>query len=175
MMILKIYIKDLTNQEISLHCRRHRVFTNYKDNYENIKLGVEDLKKINTKPNGFAGPFGEWNDELNKSLEALDFNYSSEFSYTYDCFPFYPVTNNSFSKILQIPIHPLSFGRLRWGGHTDEAMLKYFINIIEQKLMLQEPIILYTHPSEERLNILNEIFKKINSFKYSYFNIWKFS
>ena len=42
-------------------------------------------------------------------------------------------------------------------------MLKYFLDIIEQKLALQEPIILYTHPSEERLNILNDIFEKINS------------
>ena len=134
------------------------------DNYENIKLGIEELKKINVVPTGFAAPFGEWNEELNQSLEELNFKYSSEFSYAYDCFPLYPEVKNSFSKVLQLPIHPLSFGRLRWGGHDDEAMLNYFINIIEQKLTLQEPVILYTHPGEERLNILNEIFRKINIF-----------
>ena len=171
---IKNLYKGFTNQEIGLHCRRHRVFDNYNDNYENIKLGIEDLKTINSEPIGFAAPFGEWNEDLNKSLEELDFNYSSEFSYAYDCFPFYPVTNNSFGKILQIPIHPLSFGRLKWGGHTDEGMLNYFLNIIEQKLALQEPIILYTHPGEERLNILDEIFKKINSLNIPILTFEKF-
>ncbi len=126
-------------------------------------MGIEKLKNINPSPIGYVAPFGEWNEELNQSLEELDFKYSSEFSYAYDSFPFYPFAKNSISKVLQIPIHPLSFGRLKWSGHNDDGMLCYFLNIIEQKLSLQEPIILYTHPGEKRLNILDKIFKKINS------------
>ncbi len=160
--IIDLY-KSFSNQEIALHCYRHRVFNNYKENYENTKLGIEKLKNINPSPIGYVAPFGEWNEELNQSLEELGFKYSSEFSYAYDSLPFYSVIKNSISSVLQIPIHPFSFGRLNRGGHTDEAMLKYFLNTIEQKLALQEPIILYTHPSEERLKILNEIFQNINS------------
>lgn len=160
--IIDLY-NSFSKQEIALHCYRHRVFNNYQENYENTKLGIECLKNINPSPIGYVAPFGEWNEELNQSLEELGFKYSSEFSYAYDALPFYPGTKNSLSKVLQIPIHPFSFGRLFRGGHTDEEMLKYFLDIIEQKLALQEPIILYTHPSEERLNILNEIFQKINS------------
>lgn len=171
--IVSLY-KNFEEQEIALHCYRHRVFNNFQDNFKNIKKGINILNKAGVIPVGFAAPFGEWNEELGKSLEELDFNYSSEFSYAYDCFPIYPFMQNSFSKVLQIPIHPLSFGRLKWGGHNDDGMLNYYLEIVEQKLALQEPIVLYTHPGEERLDILDKIFKKINSLNIPILTFEKF-
>ena len=84
--VLRLY-REFTNQEIALHCFRHRVFDSYEENFSNINSGREIIKKISGESVGFAAPFGEWNEELNQALEDLDFKYSSEFSYAYDCFP----------------------------------------------------------------------------------------
>jgi hypothetical protein len=150
------------NQEIGLHCYRHKVFPSYKRNFLNLQLGLKTLEKAGIKPVGFAAPYGEWNKQLAKALENLSFKYSSEFSISYNDLPYNPYFNNSFSKTLQIPIHPVSFGRLYWAGHNDSDMLNYFYQVIEMKLSLNEPLILYTHPGEKRFNILDKIFIKIN-------------
>jgi peptidoglycan/xylan/chitin deacetylase (PgdA/CDA1 family) len=144
------------NQEIGLHCYRHRLFNTFAENFNNYKIGIEILKKVSIHPKGIAAPFGEWNNSFNKVAENFEFEYSSEFSYSYDGFPQFA------ENILQIPIHPISFGRLSREGYTDEEMYNYFINVINQKIALCEPVIIYTHPKEERLDILKRIFNYIN-------------
>ncbi len=157
------FFSSLGSQEIGLHCHRHKIFGSYKKNYKNIMEGLKILNSINIIPAGFAAPYGEWNEPLAKVVSDLNFNYSSEFGFAYDSIPFYPYLNNSFSKALQIPIHPISTGRLYWGGHSEENMVKYFEDIINSKLALLEPIIFYTHPGEKRFHIFDSIFKKINT------------
>jgi len=44
-------------------------------------------------------------------------------------------------------------------------MYDYFINVINQKIALCEPVIIYTHPMEERLEILKKIFNYINQYE----------
>jgi hypothetical protein len=149
-------------QEIGLHCYRHKVFSSYRKNFLNLQLGLKTLEKAGIKPVGFAAPFGEWNKQLAQAIENTGFKYSSEFSVSYDNFPFNTFFNHSLLTVLQIPIHPISFGRLYWAGHSDSDMLNYFYRVIEQKLSLNEPVILYTHPEEKRYDILDKIFNKIN-------------
>ncbi|MFO7444834.1 MAG: polysaccharide deacetylase family protein, partial [Ignavibacteriaceae bacterium] len=156
--------KEFQNQELSLHCYTHKVFNSYKNNFREISKGLEVLKSSGIFPKGFAAPYGEWNYSLAKSINDLSFEYSSEFGYAYDCYPFRPVLKTGDSKILQIPIHPVSMGRLHWGGHSEENILNYFYNLTEQKIKAQEPVALYTHPFEERFNLLDLIFKKIKSY-----------
>lgn len=144
------------NQEIALHCYRHRLFNTFAENYNNYNYGLEILKKASIYPKGVAAPFGEWNDSFNKVIEKLSFEYSSEFSYSYDGFPQFT------GDILQVPVHPISFGRLSREGYTDEEMYDYFINVVNQKIALCEPVIIYTHPKEERREILKKIFDYIN-------------
>jgi len=157
--------KTFERQELGLHCYRHKIYSNYKNNFEDIKKGLDIFKSEGINPKGYAAPFGEWNKEIGQALSDLNFYYSSEFGYYYDSLPVYPYFNNSFSKVLQIPIHPISAGRLYWGGHSDDEMIKYFEDVILQKLKLNEPIILYTHPAEKRFHIFGSIFKKINELK----------
>ncbi|HVO76180.1 MAG TPA: polysaccharide deacetylase family protein, partial [Ignavibacteriaceae bacterium] len=109
------FYKKLENQEIGLHCNRHKVFRSYKKNYENISQGLKRLKKIDIRPAGFAAPYGEFNNAIGKVINDMDFVYSSEFGFAYDSLPFYPYLDNSYSRTLQIPIHPVSIGRLYWG------------------------------------------------------------
>ena len=126
------------------------------EKFGNYKKGLEVLNNASIYPKGVAAPFGEWNDLFNKVIEKLGFEYSSEFSYSYDGFPQFA------GDILQVPVHPISFGRLSREGYTDEEMYDYFINVINQKIALCEPVIIYTHPKEERLEILKKIFDYIN-------------
>ena len=58
-------------------------------------------------------------------FEDMDFEYSSEFTLDYDDLPFFPYLKDGFSKVLQIPIHPISLGRLRRSHFSKNEMLKY--------------------------------------------------
>ena len=151
----------LKNQEISYHCYRHKTFLSYKKNEENIEKGLKILGKTGINPKGYAAPYGKWNRTIAKAIDKFDFLYSSEFGFAYDSLPLFPYYNAGFSKTLQIPIHPVSVGRLKWGGHSEENMIKYFFSVIEQKLFFNEPVILYTHPFEKRLKVFEKVFERI--------------
>ncbi|MEJ2616426.1 MAG: polysaccharide deacetylase family protein [Ignavibacteriaceae bacterium] len=155
---------NLKNQEISYHCYRHKAFLSYKMNEKDIKTGLKILESKGIKPKGYAAPYGKWNKTIARLIDDFNFSYSSEFDFAYDTLPLRPFYNSSFSKALQIPVHPVSVGRLHWGGHSEENMIKYFSSIIEQKLFLDEPIIFYTHPFEKRLNVFAKVFEKIHSY-----------
>ncbi|MCK4358633.1 MAG: polysaccharide deacetylase family protein [Candidatus Cloacimonetes bacterium] len=159
------WISDFTkmkNQEIGLHCYRHRVFKDYNNNRKNLEKGQKILEKYGINPIGFVSPYGEWNYNLGNNIEDLGFKYSSEFSLNYDDLPFFPYIENRFSKVLQIPIHPISIGRLRRSHFTDEEVWQYYKNVIVQKIKLCEPIIFYHHPSHKKFDIFDRIFKFIN-------------
>ena len=136
-------------------------FLSLKKNLEDMSTGLKVLESEGIKPKGYAAPYGKWNKTIGKVIDKFNFLYSSEFDFAYDTLPLYPYYNSSFSKALQIPIHPVSVGRLHWGGHSEENMIKYFLNIIDQKLFLDEPVILYTHPFEKRLNVFEKVFEHI--------------
>jgi len=154
--------KKMQNQEIGLHCYRHRVFKDYNNNRKNLEKGQKILEKYEINPIGFVSPYGEWNYNLGNAIEDANFQYSSEFSLSYDDLPFYPYLGDRFSKVLQIPIHPISVGRLRRAHFTDEEMWQYYKNVIVQKIKLCEPIIFYHHPSHKKFDIFDRIFKFIN-------------
>ena len=150
------------SQEIGLHCYRHRVFKDYDNNRKNLEKGQKILEKYGINPIGFVSPYGEWNYNLGNVIEDLGFKYSSEFSLDYDNMPFYPYLGDRFSEVLQIPIHPISIGRLRRAHFTDKEMWQYYKNVIVQKIKLCEPIIFYHHPSHKKFDIFDRIFKFIN-------------
>jgi peptidoglycan/xylan/chitin deacetylase (PgdA/CDA1 family) len=165
------------NQEIGLHCYRHRVFNSYKKNYDNFMRGKQILKKSSILHKGTAAPFGEWNESFNKAAEDCGFEYSSEFSYTYDNLPHQTSVRKKLQNIIQIPTHPISFGRLFHAGFKDYEMYGYFIEVIKSKLALAEPIILYTHPKEKRYEILKRIFNFVDEMNlmkctFSEYAIW---
>ncbi|HHE37794.1 MAG TPA: hypothetical protein ENL20_04395 [Candidatus Cloacimonetes bacterium] len=167
-MLSKVYKLMEKDQEIGLHCFRHIIFNNYRKDYENINLGLSKLKENNIDTSGFVSPYGDWNPQLGKIFEELNFKYSSEFCLDYDNFPFYPNFDNRFSKVLQIPVHPISPGRLRRSHFSESEMIQYYLYVIEQKKLLMEPIILYHHPSHQKFNVIEKLFMKIEEQ-----NIWK--
>jgi Polysaccharide deacetylase len=159
--LINFYSK-MKDQEIGLHCFRHLVFDNYSANYENIDAGMKNLQRSNINVKGFAAPFGSWNTSLNESLEKFDLTYSSEFVPSYDDLPFNIYSQNQCSNILQIPIHPISLGRLRRSHFTEEEMIDYYKNIINEKLRSNEPIIIYHHPHHKLLDVIDAVFGYVN-------------
>ena len=167
-MLSKVYKSMEQDQEIGLHCFRHIIFNNFRKDYENINLGLSKLKENNIATSGFVSPYGDWNPQLGKIYEELNFKYSSEFCLDYDNLPFYPNFDNRFSKVLQIPVHPISPGRLRRSHFSESEMIQYYFYMIEHKKMLMEPIIFYHHPSHQKFNVIEKLFMKIDEQ-----NIWK--
>ncbi|MCF7792787.1 MAG: polysaccharide deacetylase family protein [Candidatus Cloacimonetes bacterium] len=160
-MLKDVYAK-MTDQEIGLHCKRHLVFDDYKSNKVNIENGLEDLEKAGIKVEGFAAPFGSWNEDLGKVLEEKKFTYSSEFAVNYDDLPFFPFYHDKSSSVLQIPIFPVSTGRLRRSHFSLEEMWQFYKQYIDECLKRNQPIIIYYHPSHGHHNIIEQVFSYVN-------------
>lgn len=145
------------NQEIGLHCYRHLVFDNLEENSENISKGLAALAEAEIQVQGFAAPYGEWNEALDEALQDTDIFYSSEFGFDYDNLPVKPMDNSPW----QIPIHPISPGRLRRSHYSKMEMMKYFRQLVQHHISSKLPIIIYYHPHREMLDLVEDIFKNI--------------
>lgn len=149
-------------QEIGLHCFRHKVFPDYQSNYDNLKLGLDELNKVGIHSHGFAAPFGSWNINLAKAIEDLGFDYSSEFSLDYDDLPFYPIFDNDYSPVLQIPIHPISIGRLLRSHYSEKEMKAYYKMVLANEFSLHQPALFYYHPHRQKNEVIEYIFSLID-------------
>lgn len=153
-------------QDVQSHAFTHKVFSDKKQNFENIKKADAYFKSIGISVCGFAAPFGEWNEGIGENLEKLNYLYTSEFSVGSKIFPFFPVINNKKSKLLQVPVHGVSLGNLLDRGYSPKKAVIYFEKIIDFFYENKIPIFLYGHP-ERRLGkypeVLTKIFEKINS------------
>ena len=148
----------MAGQEIGLHCYEHQVYASYEDNFSNIAKGKHLLEATGLKPEGFAAPYGTWNPEIARAVDALGFAYSSEFSYAYDTLPLFPRSGGAASNVLQVPVHPICIGSLRKAGFTEVRMKEYFRAVIDQKLLRQEPLFFYHHPVHRCWDVVRDMF-----------------
>jgi len=174
---IKDIYAEMEDQEIAFHCHRHRIFKDHNTNLQYISQGLDKLKKYNLSVSGYAAPFGEWNQSLAGVLEEKEFSYSSEFTLAYDDLPFYPYFNSRNTSVLQIPIHPISSGRLRRSHFTETEMVNYFLNLIDRKCADFEPVIIYHHPTHKHFEVIAEIFEQVNKLQlpvmtFEQFSIW---
>ena len=165
----------MQNQEMAIHCDKHYVYDNIEDNYNNILKAENKLKNSEISVTGFAAPFGDWNYSLDKAMQKMELKYSSEFTLDYDDLPFYSYCNNEFSTVLQIPIHPISLGRLRRSHFSENEMLQYYLNLIKWMNKVGEPVIIYHHPHHKNFNIFDTIFKFVNSQNFGNMSMGEFS
>ncbi len=152
---------EMKNQEIGLHCFQHKVFEDYRESEADIKQGKSLLTNEQIITTGYAAPFGEWNPQLARAVENSGFHYSTEFGLDYDDYPFYPWLGDHFSSLLQVPVHPISAGRLMNARHNEEEMKNYFTKVLERNLAHRLPLFIYEHPSSANLDVLNWIIKWI--------------
>lgn len=147
----------MTDQEIGVHCYEHNVYDSYAENYKNIRTALDVLKEVGMSPNGFASPYGKWNSGLAQAIRDHNFNYSSEFSYDYDNLPSNTLLFENPYAVLQIPVHPICIGSLRRQGFSGKEMIQYFHDQIDKKLILNDPIIFYHHPTHNHLEVIENI------------------
>ncbi len=169
----------LTDQEIAFHCYRHRVFDTVEENLKDMHKGLQVLSAVGIQPNGYAAPGGDWNTALATAVERLGFSYASEFSLDYDNLPCFPWLGDRFSRVLQIPVHPVSVGRLGWARHQVEDMITYYQARLSEAQALSEPLFLYHHPGQNRLDVFRDVFETVRALRwqvcsfYDYCRFWK--
>jgi hypothetical protein len=149
-----------TGQEISLHCYEHRTYPTFEANLRNIRKGLQEMRRVGIQASGFTAPFGIWNPELARAIDEVGVEYSSEFSYSYDTLPLFAEANVRF-RTLQVPIHPICIGSMSRVGYTDAQMHDYFSMIIKQKLSRNEPLFFYHHPSHQRWDVIDDLFRLV--------------
>ena len=155
--------------DVQSHGYYHHTYMDAEQNDLNIKKSIDYLHNLHGSPEGFVAPKGRWNEGLQMKLEKYAFLYSSEFSLDYDNTPFYPVIQNRFSTVLQIPVHPVCWGSYKDAGiENDEGVRKYLEKVIVDKYSSFQPALIYGHPSEnisKNPKLLETIYGMVGSMK----------
>src|SRR5262249_41955106 len=121
------------------------------------------------------GPHGRWRESVDEQLEDLGYLYSSDFQVGYDDFPFYPWRGDRFSRVLQIPVHPVCEGLfLEAGAEDPELIADYFRQVVTSRLDSGELAVLYGHP-ERRLGQMPQIMKAVAEAVDSRRLVWRAS
>ncbi|HTK82418.1 MAG TPA: polysaccharide deacetylase family protein [Bacteroidota bacterium] len=152
--------KDMNNHEIGVHCFDHIRYENSGVIAEDLKKAVASFESAGIHPRSFAAPYGIWNYDIARAVEQFHFEYSSEFCYDYDNLPSHTVTQHPL-QALQVPIHPVSIGSLRRQGFSEQEMTGYFAEVIERKILLRDPVMLYHHPNNRHERVLREVMANI--------------
>jgi hypothetical protein len=155
---------SLADFDVGSHGWWHHTYRDGRQNRENIRRGIETLKAAGLTPNGFVAPHGRWNAGLDRALEELGIEHSSEFGLAHDDVPFFPylgpakrgaapapgaeTTPADYSSVLQLPVHPVCLGLFLEAGVDDARLIeRYFAAVVRTKYQRGEPILLYGHPT----------------------------
>ncbi len=154
-------LRDLRRYDTQSHGHYHHVYRDPLANRINLERADRILRGSGFEPHGFAAPHGRWRPSLDDALEELGYWYSSDFQLGYDDFPFYPWKQDRFSRILQVPVHPVCEGLFLEAGVDDpEVIGDYMRRLITSKLDAGELAIVYGHP-ERRLGAMPQVLKSI--------------
>jgi hypothetical protein len=150
-------LADLRRLDTQSHGHFHHVYRDPEANRVNLERAHRVLWSLGFEPVAFAAPHGRWRRSLDDQLEDLGYLYSSEFQLGHDDFPFYPWKGNRFSRILQVPVHPVCEGLFLEAGALDPGIVAdYFRQVVGAKLDAGELAVIYGHP-ERRLGRMPEV------------------
>jgi len=169
--------RGFTDDELALHCYHHRISDDNAENEENISTGLKTLRDAGIHPVGFSSPFGIWKRGIAEVTERNGLLYSSEFSFAYDAFPFFPAPDGRLSRVIQVPIHPVCIGSMLRVGYDEEAMTRYFRQVADRILARNEPLVFYHHPGHHGWDVLEALFASIarrgvRRMTFSQFSYW---
>jgi len=153
--------RSFVDQEIAVHCYRHRTYPTYEENVANIGEALWLLRRAGFDPQGFAAPNGVWNPELGRAVRDHRFLYSSEFSIGYDDLPFFPPLSGGLSPVLQVPIHPVSVGNFLRVRGSKRDMIDYYGEVVRRKLVRHDPLIFYHHPTHGADDVVESIADRV--------------
>jgi peptidoglycan/xylan/chitin deacetylase (PgdA/CDA1 family) len=150
-------LADLRQHDTQSHGHFHHVYRDPETNRVNLERAHRILLSSGFEPVAFAAPHGRWKKSLDDQLEDLGYLYSSDFQIGHDDLPFYPWKGNRFSRILQVPVHPVCEGLFLEAGVDDPGVIAdYFRRVVAAKLDAGELAVIYGHP-ERRLGRMPEV------------------
>jgi hypothetical protein len=150
-------LDDLRRHDTQSHGHFHYVYRDPEANLRNLQRADRVLRDAGFEPTGFAGPHGRWNPGLDDAIESLGYEYSSDFQLGHDDFPFFPWKGDRFSRVLQVPVHPVCEGLFLDAGVADTRVVAdYLGRVVAEKIATGDPAFVYGHP-ERRLGRMPEI------------------
>ncbi|MDB5353406.1 MAG: hypothetical protein JWN86_4653 [Planctomycetota bacterium] len=142
---------DLRRIDTQSHGHYHVVYRHDASNRRNLERADAILRKNNFTPEGFAAPEGRWTAGLDRVIEELGYEYASDFHLGHDDDPFFPWRDGRFSRVLQVPIHPICEGLFLDAGVSDPGRIaRHLIATVRAKTDAGESAFVYGHP-ERRL------------------------
>ena len=166
-------LRDLRDRDAQSHGHFHHVYRDPEANRINLERAHRILSSFSLDPNAFAAPHGRWNRGLDDVLEDFGYRYSSDFQLGYDDFPFYPWKGDRFSRVLQLPVHPICEGLFVEAGLDDERIIGETIaGTIAARLDAGELAIAYGHP-ERRLGRMPEVLRILAEAVRSEALVWR--
>lgn len=155
-------LSDLARCDTQSHGHHHVVYRGDDANRRNIERAHGILAAAGFEPVGFAGPEGRWTPGLYRALEDRGYLYSSDFQLGYDDFPFFPWVGDRFSRVLQVPIHPICEGIFLDAGAEDgQVIADHLAHAVRAKLAAGEPAFVYGHP-ERRLARFPDVIERLS-------------
>jgi hypothetical protein len=140
-------LRAMTNQEIAVHCYEHKPFRNPEKLFNNFNTARNQLRNTGFDISGLAVPYGSWSKLIGEVTEELGFLYASDFSFSYDDLPSYPLLDEGFSRVLQIPVHPITPASLLYVKNDAASITTYYCDLINRKLSNDDPLFFYGHSS----------------------------
>jgi peptidoglycan/xylan/chitin deacetylase (PgdA/CDA1 family) len=144
-------LRELADYDAQSHGHDHVVYRDEEMNLRNLRQAHDILDAHGLTPTAFAAPEGRWNEGLDRVIESFGYEYSSDFQLSFDDLPFFPWRDGRFSRVLQVPIHPICEGLFLDAGALDLGEFSgYLRRTARAKIDAGEPVFLYGHP-ERRL------------------------
>jgi len=142
--------------ELGLHGYDHYAWMNTLQNMDEIKIkelisrGIDTLEATaKAEIKSFASPGFTVTSALLQAIEAIGFDYSSDFKGNWPTSPFYPKIGAKRSRVLQMPVSMDSIGELFIKGLSEnqiKAKIRESRDVWHAKRV---PFVMYAHPAHE--------------------------
>ena len=166
-------LDDLRGLDSHSHGHYHVVSRDPLQNERNLQRADDVLRSAGIQPTGYAGPEGRWNLGLDSVMQGLEYEFSGEFQLGFDDLPFWPWLGDRFSRVLQIPVHPVCEGLFLDAGAVDGRPIADHLCItIERKIAAGEPAFIYGHP-ERRLGKYPVILERVAETVEGRHDVWR--
>jgi len=173
-------LRRLAGLEVGSHGYHHHTYRTEEENHQNIRRGIDVLRREGIEPSGFAAPGGRFHRGLLRALERLGVGHSSEFGLAYDDLPFFPAQ----SGVLQIPVHAVCLGlfleaaasggkpSVRATQRAVQTAVDYLRQTARAKYRAGEPVFFYGHPTE-RLGRFPQVLGAVFDTADGFAAVWK--
>jgi undecaprenyl phosphate-alpha-L-ara4FN deformylase len=142
--------------ELGLHGYDHYAWMNTLQNMDEITIkelisrGLETLQAAaNAEIRSFASPGFTVTNALLQAIDAINFDYSSDFKGNGPTSPFYPKIGAKRSRVLQVPVSMDSIGELVTEGFSEDQIKAKIRESRDVWHAKRVPLVIYAHPAHE--------------------------